>query len=140
MVLYDAQTLDRMENGSWVPGERGQIILPLEMKQTNPAEGRPSLSDMTYFQLQEQLRELEEGFGSTNLVGTSVEDLRKQKHALENMKRDVTMPIRVQMHKQIATAFACFGFTLVGIPLGIRAHRRETEDCSTASLAASNNS
>jgi lipopolysaccharide export system permease protein len=51
--------------------------------------------------------------------------LRAEKDLLES--RGISSgPVRVQMHRQLAFSFACFAFTLIGIPLAIRAHRRET--------------
>jgi lipopolysaccharide export system permease protein len=48
--------------------------------------------------------------------------LSAQVHAIEKM----IGLTRAEMHQQVAFSFACFSFALVGIPLGIRMHRRET--------------
>ena len=80
---------------------------------------------MTYRQLAAELREVEDRFATVKADQT-IDELYREKSQLEEEQVDLTMPLRVQMHRQLAFSFACFGFTLVGIPLGIRAHRRET--------------
>ena len=82
---------------------------------------------MTSSQLWDELQELQTQFKKLG-AGRNLtpEQLRTAKRELQKLPSDPTTPIRFQIHQQIAFSFACFGFTLVGIPLGIRMHRRET--------------
>jgi lipopolysaccharide export system permease protein len=113
------------EEGAVRPaGDLGDMILRIP---THVDRSEPSLSDMTFWQLRAKLMQLEERFfhyePRRNL---KPEQLRAERDRLAQMKSDLTLPIQVQIHREIAFSFACVGFALVGIPLGIRAHRRET--------------
>ena len=80
-------------------GEEYAVNIPVYRPSANDP---PELNEMTWTQLAaERKRRLAEG-------GFEV------------------TPVLVHMHRQVAFSFACIGFTLIGIPLGIRAHRRET--------------
>ena len=112
---------------------------------TNVVAQRPRVSDMTFLQLREELRAVEQLDFSpgndtnpmVNLAGLQRVGLSTTTNATPaettQLLRDARKAqsqqaeeIRVIMNRQVAFAFACFGFTLVGIPLGIRVHRRET--------------
>ena len=96
---------------------------PQNLYPTNAATARykPPITDMTFWQLREQARNLER-LDLPADPDVSSEELRAQVHALEKMIERT----RAEMNRQVAFSFACFGFALVGIPLGIRMHRRET--------------
>ncbi|MGZ5545994.1 MAG: LptF/LptG family permease, partial [Limisphaerales bacterium] len=85
----------------WNHGDFGGTQIEIPLTNIDRAERSSKISDMTFWELRQELTK------------------RKQQGI------SVT-PILVQMHRQIAFSFASFAFTLVAIPLGIQAHRRET--------------
>ena len=107
-----------------VYGEESELPpfkLPSEIDQ------KLSLSNMTFLQLLDELRDLERRLtdGTPAVKGTR-EQMSAQMQRLTQLREELTLPIKVHLHRQLSFSFACLGFMLVGIPLGIRAHRRET--------------
>jgi lipopolysaccharide export system permease protein len=112
-------------NGQGLPGASKTYTIHLAFNPESETDHKPGIKEMTIGQLQQELREIE---GRMNLppVVTNRAAAAEQRRQLEQQREDITTPIRVLMHQQVALSFACFGFALVGIPLGIRVHRRET--------------
>jgi lipopolysaccharide export system permease protein len=98
VVLYDAWYVF-LNAGERQPVFAAEAPVELSLNQRPPRE--PGIGDLGFADLLQKRRELR---------ATGVP----------------TTPVDVQLHSQVAFSFACFAFTLVGIPLGIRAHRRET--------------
>ena len=127
LILVDAQVAERVGE-SWQTGFFGEYTPdPIALSPKSKGSEEIKLSEMTLWQLFAKLHELEEAERQSAPAGMKGgEELRAELRKLEQMKRDLTMPVRVQIHRMISFSFACIGFTLVGIPLGVRAHRRET--------------
>jgi lipopolysaccharide export system permease protein len=124
--LQDCRSMRRTE-GKTTVGPVASMDVVLNLPGEKDVQGKTKISDMTFFQLREELREVETQMMTNRLrrITNAVQALEARKE-FQKQHADLTSPIRVQMHRQVAFSFACFGFTLVGIPLGIQVHRRET--------------
>lgn len=122
LYLYGAETIYEGTPAS------GDIKLELDMDKARRSSGGTKLSDMTFLQLWDEFHSLEGRLHlpAGALTGLSQQELQSRRKDLVRRRDDLISPIRFQIHKQVSFSFACFAFTLVGIPLGIRMHRRET--------------
>jgi lipopolysaccharide export LptBFGC system permease protein LptF len=108
------------------PGNVGDILFAIKPLGEKNAQ-QVNISDMTFLQLRDELRDLERRVNSSgSLKNLSAEQLKARKAEWKARTKDLSSVVQVQLHQQVSFSFACFGFTLVGIPLGIRMHRRET--------------
>lgn len=102
-----------------------ETIIDLDRNNSPNRNAKPKISDMTFWQLRDELHNLEQSADAFPAAG-STDAAQAQLAALKRQRDDLLEPVRVTLHRELAFSFACFGFTLVGIPLGIRVHRRET--------------
>jgi lipopolysaccharide export system permease protein len=124
--LFDGKTVT-MQNGNMDLGSFAELPPQAIAFGKKTAKFSPAISDMTFSQLWNELHDMERRVSPREADGhLSAAQLRSWKRYLALVAGDPTTPIRFQIHQQVAFSFACFGFTLVGIPLGIRMHRRET--------------
>jgi LPS export ABC transporter permease LptF len=98
--LEDARGFLR-QGADWMPVYNPSQVFTVPVPRATQAGRGPKLSEMTFTQLRAEVRKL------------------------ERMNIDPT-PALVELHREVAFSFASLGFALIGIPLGIRAHRRET--------------
>ena len=125
LTIHDAEAWDNTTNGP-VPCASGDLPLHINIDDQAKTLLTLPISDMTFSQLRDQLHDMERPLAPPlHLVRTNSESARVR-HEIQRMVKDETMPVMVYMHREVAFSFACIGFTLIGIPLGIRAHRRET--------------
>lgn len=129
--LCDVRSILRETNGVSDFSYFGKFPISVPLDFAKKASSKPSISDMTFWQLQDELRELQKQLPqtiSTNQTTATLNDVRK-------IPQNLIEQVRVNMNRQIAFSFASFGFTLVGIPLAIRVHRRETNTGIVLALA-----
>jgi lipopolysaccharide export system permease protein len=117
--IYDFVDFRTHHFGEWT-------FRPQLMPKTR-SKGQRRYTEMTFAELAVRLRELERlARDTTPPVGGSGPAARRTSRSLSVIRNDLTMPVRLQMHQQVSFSLASLAFTLVGIPLGVRAHRRET--------------
>ena len=106
----------------------GDLVLPIEYGAQERQTMTVPLSDMTFAQLRAELSRCagESASAPAPPRNATTAELRTMQERLRQMKGDVMTPVLVYLNRDVSFSFACIGFALIGVPLGIRAHRRET--------------
>ncbi|MCX6895009.1 MAG: LptF/LptG family permease [Verrucomicrobia bacterium] len=123
--LVEARSLT-MADGVLHPQFFGEWTHQLDLKKALRSGRRIPISDMTFTQLRQELSDMEKRLAAPGWGKTSPAQPPRPAAELRKQRALITSPLRLNIHRQLAFSFACFGFTLVGIPLAIRVHRRET--------------
>ncbi len=121
LVLKEGWRIGAVEGEEKTPFYTGEWSVDLVWQEK--ARRPPSLSEATFLELREKRARL---FGFTARPAGNTPAAETKAALSKELFRRFLSQIDVQMQAQLAFSFACIGFTLIGIPLGIRAHRRET--------------
>lgn len=120
--LYQATIVTRNTNGPPRVTSIGKLPIVVDLDIAMKGSSKLQISNMTFWQLNQELHDLQARLPdttSTNDASADLGDVRK-------LPQNLIEQVRVEMQRQLALSFAPLGFALIGIPLGIRVHRRET--------------
>lgn len=124
LTLYDAKGAT-IERNRWQPLFFKEWTQEMSFPQVS--KRRLKLNELTIFELHDELKKTEQMIQKTTPIPSLLPgELREKLYEYNKPILDFASPIKVQIHQQVSFSFACIGFTLIGIPLGIRAHRKET--------------
>jgi LPS export ABC transporter permease LptF len=126
--LLDPQMVTIMPNDSVrIDSSKGWATYTYPLPPMGDHSYHPAISDMTFWQLRDELNDLNRKLSLPPVVNEADREAsNRQLREAEKQRKNLMEPLRVAMNREVAFSFACFSFTLIGIPLGIRVHRRET--------------
>jgi lipopolysaccharide export system permease protein len=120
--LFEIQGV-RLEGDQFTAMSQEQMQFPFDPADISETKTkRVALRHLSFMELRAELKEIE---ASVRQRSTELDSAARKKFVAEQLL-ELTTPVHLQMQRQLAFSFAPFGFALIGISLGIRAQRKET--------------